>query len=200
MNEVSTTDGVGAEDDLAPGFGSLVIVGYPGSGKSTLGSLMGRFTGHRVVEMGDVVRSAAASQSPPMPPMEYADLVFTEKDRPLHFAEKLIAGLRDHDDPLIVVGPRRTEELAVLRDVLAPVLVVGLRVDTAIRRRRQRARLRRAFRPAMLTEWEERDEVERGWGLDTTLAFADHVFDSGVPVEELAQNVLRVWTESTGSV
>ena len=101
--------------------------------------------------------------------------------------------------PLIVVGPRRPEEVTFLKDTLGSSIVVALLADLDIRRGRWATG--RAGDEATLAE---RDFIERAWGLDETLDAADVRVDTERPLEATVSDVLDVWhrcsTPSTRSV
>lgn len=177
---------------------SLIVVGYSGSGKSTIAAMLASATKLTALEMGDIVREDAAAHSPPREPLAHATAVF-ESGSVTRFAAMLAERVSGMTRPVIVVGPRRPEEIKLLRAAIGPAVCVGLSVDKATRRKRQRGRLENEFRPDFLRSWADRDEVERVWGLDTSLAQADFLIDGGAPLRDVACAVYGVWAEPKDS-
>jgi len=199
LHDLSTVARLGSRPSVKSGSGevtpttSLVIVGYPGSGKSTLAKVLGESAGIRVLEMGDLVRREAAEQSPPNEPMEYAAWVFGRR-APTYFVEILLRDLGHATQPVIVVGPRRPEELDLIRRSIAPVVCLALDVSKSVRRRRQRSRLEGPFHAELTGSWEHRDSVERGWGLDTVINSADHAVNGDEDLDRVAEQARLLWT------
>jgi hypothetical protein len=171
---------------------TLIIVGYSGAGKTTLGSLLHRDTGIPVIEIGKLVRAEAAAQIPPLSAPEYADWVFSQGDH-LRFVRQVVLSHRA-SRPLIVVGPRRPQELGYLRAELAPSITVALHTPAKIRASRGADLEARA---EGLDGLRFRDETERTWGLDRTLEMADAIFDGLDSPEILAAKVRQLWMAST---
>jgi adenylate kinase family enzyme len=167
---------------------TLIIVGYSGAGKTTLGSLLHRDTGVPVIEIGKLVRAEAAAQTPPLSAPEYANQVLSQGNH-LHFVKQVVSRHRG-SRPLIVVGPRLPQELCYLRAELAPSITMALHTPATVR----------ASRGADLEAQADgvdglriRDQIERSWGLDRTIEMADARFDGLDSPEILAAKVGQLW-------
>lgn len=168
---------------------SLIIIGPSGAGKSTLASLVARLTGLQVVEIGQHVKLEANSLAPSDSPVDYADRIFAA-GKYLHFVET-VAGLNLLSKPTIVVGPRLPQELRFLRDHLGVSYAIGLDVPASTRERR-RPDLKTLI-SAEKTWLSYRDQLEFGWGVDSTTKKADLVFEGLFPAQPLALTVLKEW-------
>jgi cytidylate kinase len=173
---------------------SMILVGYSGSGKSSVASMLARATDLLVLEMGDVVREEAAIVSPSVSAIQYANCIFSTKS-PTYFALQLAKKIVDVRRPLIIVGPRRPEELEMLRASTEPSVCIALTADEVTRRGRQRERLDGDFDPELLKHWAYRDEVERAWGLDLTLRSADFSVDAVGPLRNVVAAVRDIWID-----
>lgn len=160
---------------------SLVLVGHSGAGKSTLARVLANQTRLPVIEMGHVVRAEAAAYGASSP-LAYADQVFRGGNGG-HFAARAADRLTGRPGPYIFVGPRRPEEVDLLRQRLGHSLLVGIDAPQDVRRVRRREE---AERLEDLRWLERRDETESDWGLQRLLASADLRLDGTRTVEELA--------------
>jgi len=93
--------------------------------------------------------------------------------------------------PLILVGIRTVDELDVIREFW-PVFVVALDASAKVRKRRWDRRQVETESPA-LHSWEERDAVERSWGLDDLLKGVDITLDAEQPVDNIVEETLEHW-------
>jgi energy-coupling factor transporter ATP-binding protein EcfA2 len=164
----------------------LVLVGFTGAGKTTLGQALAGITTARVLEFGHVARADAATHG--ADPLLHANARFAAGDY-AYVAERVLSGLKPGHR--IFVGPRRREEIARLRRRAGPCLVVALDAPETVRN------LRKTKNPAAQAL---RDEVEASWGLERTMAEADLVLSSTRSIGELVAAVRHVWLpEATSS-
>jgi len=175
---------------------SLILVGYPGSGKSSVAAMLVRAAHVPVLEMGDVVRIEAAQDACSGSAIEFADRIFRQ-GRSTYFAELLLKRVSGEPRPLIVVGPRRPEEVNLLRSSIGPVVCIALIAVEDARRSRQREKLAADSDPELLDYWQYRDGVERAWGLDLTIQGADILIDASGALMDVAYRVRRAWVRAS---
>lgn len=157
----------------------LVLVGFTGAGKTTLGRALAGVTTARVLEFGHAARADAAAHG--ADPLFHVHARFAEGDH-TYVAERVLRRLEP--GRCIFVGPRRPEEIARLRRRASPCLVVALDASEALRNRRKTRNL-----PAQA----RRDEVEASWGLERTIVEADLMLSATMTVGELVTAVRQVW-------
>jgi len=167
---------------------ALLLVGHFASGKSTVAMRLAERLGCQVVEVGDIVRSSAKAAGEPT--FRHAEQVLTSS-QPLTFAYQAGERINAIEGLVVVVGIRRPDELSLLRKI-RPSLVVALSASPAIRRKRWQERQADGTRIAEVP-WDERDEVERSWGLDEVMKSAEVVIDANRPIDIVVDAVEQAW-------
>jgi adenylate kinase family enzyme len=177
----------------------LIIVGYPGSGKTSLARSVAAETGAYTVEIGRFVVDEAKKLNSGITPLEYADNTFQARDF-LRFVNYALKEVRDHHDGCVVVGPRLIQEVNYLRAHLRDVICIGLNVPATIREQRRINELlsysfSQQAQAQMRALFKHRDDVERSWGLDRTILECDYRLDEASSMDSLVQKVLAIWKE-----
>jgi hypothetical protein len=163
----------------------VIIAGHSGAGKTTLAGMLGMRTGFAVAELGHIVRAEARAHGV-QPPLLYADSIFCQ-GAGTHFAAQLAR--RSPGGSLIIVGPRRPDEVDLIQHRLGRAVIVALRTP-------ERVRAERRGRSEQISDdrWlERRDEIEVGWGLERLVSSADLLLDGTLPTQELADVLLHEW-------
>lgn len=159
---------------------SLVLIGLSGAGKSAVASHLGKALDVPVIEVGSFVRAEAKAKH--RNPLEHADDVF-RRGAYLHFVTRVpVAGQR----PLIVVGPRRPEEIRYLREALTPCVVTFLNASFDVRSLRK-------FGRASSTGLRHRDSIELSWGFGLTERLADVTIDAEQDLSFVISAVREHW-------
>jgi hypothetical protein len=134
-----------------------------------------------VIEVGSFVRSEARANH--RTPLEHADEVF-RRGAVLHFVSRI--GKPKGRRPLIIVGPRRAEELKYLKDVANPATIVALEASFETRYSRKLG----GHDSTIL--W-HRDSVEKSWGFEDAVRLADAVVDGEQPLPSVVNSVREAW-------
>jgi dephospho-CoA kinase len=177
----------------APPRASLVIVGYSGSGKTSVAQELSSATGVPVVEVGSVVRSSAGGNDASQSALLHADDVFRNGDV-TRFVRRALGN--DRQLPVLIVGIRRREELEYVRSRLGRCTVVALTASEDTRRARQALRSGRRLDGGR-KEWRERDAVETRWGLTEVIRTADYVVDAEGSLSEVVGVVMHAWSRAS---
>ena len=147
---------------------AIIICGYPAVGKTTLGGALAQLLGLEHVEMSAMVRASLESQgASEMANAEYVQSVLWHHGEFGAVAELLMR--TRPNEQLVITGPRRPEEIEVLR-ACAPSTLIYLTASFRTRLKRAARRPTRggvarsqvdvAFRLA------KRDQQESAWGMD----------------------------------
>lgn len=160
---------------------SLVLIGLSGAGKSAVASHLGKALAVPVVEVGSFVRAEAKAKH--RNPLEHADEVF-RRGAHLHFVARVPASAGSR--PLIVVGPRRPEEIRYLREELAPCVVTLLNAPFNVRSLRKFGRSESAG-------LRHRDSIELSWGFGQTERLADITIDAEQDLRFVISAVREHW-------
>ncbi|WP_422615127.1 AAA family ATPase [Frankia torreyi] len=169
------------------------MVGYSGSGKSTVARLVGEKAGCRVIEFGDVIRSEAVRQGSVEPLWRLGQSLIKDQG-PLWIADQVLRQSAP-GKTTIFVGARSALEVAhILRSI--PALVIGIDVPVEERMRR---RLRRGRSHESREGLAERDSVEAAGGIAGVLAYASVLVASSGSPDSDAREVLNKWRSLSGS-
>jgi adenylate kinase family enzyme len=177
---------------------SLVLVGYSGSGKSTVARLVGDKSGCKVIEFGDVIRSEAVRQGSTEPLWKLGQRLIKDQG-PLWVADQVLRQSAP-GQTAIFVGARSALEVAhILQSIPALVIGIDVPVEERIRRRLVRGRNHES-REGLA----ERDSVEAAGGIASVLACASVLVRSAGSPDSDAHEVLSKWRSlsesSTGDV
>ena len=153
--------------------------------------MLGMRTGFAVAELGHIVRAEARAHGA-QPPLVYADSIFCH-GAGTHFAAQLAR--RSPGGSLIIVGPRRPDEVDLIQHRLGRAVVVGLRTPERVRTKRRTGPSEQISDDRWL---ERRDEIEVGWGLEQLVSSADLLLDGTLPTQELADVLLHEWMGAGG--
>ncbi len=177
------------------------VVGMPASGKSEAARLA-RDEGVPVVAMGDVIRDEVERRG-----LERNDenmgLVATElreKEGDDAVARRCVDEIRSHDAPVVVVdGLRSADEAEYFRDAFDDgddfVLVsVEAPFETRLERVRDRGR---SDDMTAADELRQRDDRERGYGMDEAIDEADLTVENDGSLEEFRDEFRRLLTEES---
>ncbi len=164
---------------------AVVVVGMPGSGKSTCIEVASRVLGVPRVSMGDAVRAEARRRGIPFEKLnEFADELRRVRG-PQVVAELTMPLLQSMDsDVCIVEGVRSLYEVDYFREAGLRVVVVAIHSSP----RTRFERLLKRGRPDDPRDWGsfvERDRRELSWGIGSVIALADYMIVNEGSVEEL---------------
>ena len=151
-------------------------VGLPGSGKGEAASVA-RERGIPVITMGDVIREACRERGLD-PATEHGRVAraLREEDGPTAIAERSLPMIRerlaDHE-VVLVDGIRSGVEVDVFEDAFDGFVLVSIEAPFELRAERLDLRGRDAGEEEGGESLIERDERERGFGMDDAMARAD---------------------------
>jgi len=155
------------------------FVGLPGSGKSEA-ARVARDRGIPVVVMGDVIREECRRRG--LDPADHHGAVATalrEEDGRGAIAERTLPRIREHleeHDAVVVEGVRSDVEADRFAEAFGESFVlVAIEAPYEVRERRITERGREGADGESLRE---RDERERGFGMDAAMAAADETVDN----------------------
>jgi dephospho-CoA kinase len=153
-------------------MGVFILAGMPGAGKEEMVSIALEL-GFEVHRMGDVVRAEAAKHA--VAPEDVGK--FAHKEREEHgydiWAKRIVPLVKEGDT--IIDGCRGMSEVKVFRQAFGDdVKIVAVHSSPSARYPRLVNRAR-SDAPKDVSEFEERDRRELGWGLGETIAMADIV-------------------------
>jgi dephospho-CoA kinase len=166
----------------------LLLVGHFASGKSTVAKQLANRLDCKVIEVGDIVRNSAKAVGESA--FRHAEQVLASA-RPLTFAYQASEQINSVRGPVVVVGIRTPHELSLLKKVRTSV-VVALDASPEVRKSRWQERQANGSRIPEVS-WEERDRIERSWGLDEVVQDADVVVDANRPLSIVVDAVERAW-------
>jgi dephospho-CoA kinase len=154
---------------------ALVIVGRSGSGKTYLVNALRRHFRFTIAELEKIVLEQHERSGSHMTPVDYADHAFAEHGKG-YFAAIAARRHRPSTELVVFVGPRRIEELALLKASFDVRTVIAVDVDPATRMLRRTS----AENPLLSKQYLlHRDSVEEAWGIGATIAAADISLESG---------------------
>lgn len=169
------------------------VVGLPASGKGEF-SDVAREMGIPVVVMGDIIRQAVRDAGLELTD-ENAGAVsrrIREEEGMDALARRTVPVIRArHGDPVVVDGIRGDAEVQVFRDQFPEFILVAVTAPFSVRLDRLRDRGREDVTPTA-ADLKQRDDREKGWGLDRALAMADFVLENTGTREEFHQQVRRL--------
>jgi len=160
---------------------SLVLIGLSGAGKSAVAAWLGKTLSLPVLEVGSFVRAEAKSKN--RNPLEYANDTF-RRGGFLHFVTQVPGAAPSF--PVIIVGPRRPEEIRYLREKVAPCVVTLLEASFDVRSMRK-------FGRAQSAGLRHRDGIELSWGFDSTRRLADVTVDAEQDFPTVVRDVRDGW-------
>jgi dephospho-CoA kinase len=166
----------------------IVVTGMPGAGKEEFVQVA-RSLGYDVVRMGDVVRVEAKKQG--ITDTDKGIGGFADQERRLNgfdiWAKRSV--LHVLSERTIIDGSRGLDELEVFRKAFGKgVLLVAIHSNAASRFLRLKKR-GRPDAPTSLTEFQERDKRELGWGLGDLMAMADVMLLNDDEIDEFKARV-----------
>lgn len=172
----------------------VVVVGMPGSGKTSVSRMLAGMADAPLYVMGDVVRERLQEKGLEASLenlMREAQLIRQELG-PEGVAILLSRRLkREGRERVVVDGARGPEELRVLSRVADCMRVVAVVASPHTRLRRLLSRGREGD-PKSMRELAERDRRELSFGLGTLIALADHTLVNEEGVGELEEQVRRL--------
>ncbi|MBO3803623.1 MAG: dephospho-CoA kinase [Candidatus Brockarchaeota archaeon] len=174
------------------GIRMLGLVGLPGSGKSTVASVL-RSYGFPIVVMGDAVRREAARRGakPSAGGMREFMLRLREERGDAAVAELCVPLVREAGSKTVVVDGIRSPAEVKRFEALGKVALIGVFCPRKLRFERLRRRPRKDA-PRSVRDLELRDEAELSVGLGTTLALADFMIVNDGSVRDLKPAIERI--------
>ena len=153
---------------------NIIIVGYQGSGKTTLSNQLSRKFNYNVIEFGDYVRNIYLSENRSMSLLNYVDSIFKQGEN-LFFVKKINEQITENENN-IFVGPRTIAEIDYLCDIYEIGLIIGLKCDKSIRLKRRKQQKKFCG----LNEFEKRENLEQSWGVAKIFDCCDLIFNTTV--------------------
>ena len=149
---------------------NIILVGYQGSGKTSIANIIANCSGYSVIEFGDVVRASYELNNKNNKSLiDYANDIM--KSNNLGFV-KLIKC--DRDDGIIFVGPRTIEEVEYLCRKYDIYKIVGLKCEKKLRFERRRKQKKYVDEDYL----KQREVMEYEWGLNSVMKKCDYTFDT----------------------
>ncbi len=147
---------------------NVILVGYPGAGKSLFAKLLQERYGYRIIEMGQYVKEACLKKN--CSPYECAN-IFYQTGRETYFAEKLVEErLKYPYDDVVIVGPRTPKEIKYLKTYLCQTISIAINSNATTRLCR---RAKQTQRKDEFSLW-CRDYLESTWDLFSAMKQCDY--------------------------
>lgn len=160
----------------------IVLVGWMGSGKSTIGTKLAEDLNYNFLEVSDQVKAILAAGN--RASMVQESLVNKQKD-PMWLAEPIRLKLIEHQN-WVVSGVRELVLLDTIRDLGSKVHVIELRCS-------DRARLRRCkTKFPSIALLKQADEVEKNLGIQEVLDCADTVLSTNGSLKKTREDLVAV--------
>jgi dephospho-CoA kinase len=173
----------------------IAFAGLPFSGKSEAVKIANDM-GITVIRMGDMVWEEVKNQG-----LEINDKnvgMVANDMRKKHgmdiWAKRTIEKIKliDKFDSLVIDGIRNVEEIEAFKSQLGEdFVVVAVEVPDEIRYKRAMGR-RREDDSLDLDKIKERDERERGWGLDAVIASADIIIANDGTIQDFQDKIIEI--------
>ena len=178
----------------------IVIVGYPGAGKTEVRKIIEELYGIKGVAMGDIVRMQAQRFEIPMDPKEISR--FADSMRRIHgmdyWARKTVEYINDMRRSksigkiIVIDGVRNIEEVEYFKRIFGENLVIiAVNAPDELRFKRLLERGRQD-EIKTIEDLRLRDDIERSWGLDKVIGMADFIIENSGTIEELKESVKSV--------
>jgi dephospho-CoA kinase len=177
------------------------VVGLPGSGKSEAATAA-RDCGVPVVAMGDAIRAACRERGLD-PDVHHGDVAraLREEDGPAAVAERTLGPIRDaldDADTVLVDGIRSDAEVDRFAEAFGDAFrLVEIDAPDAVRADRIESRGRDDTDAESLRE---RDERERGFGMDAAMARADLTIRNAGTLDAFHDRVRTLLTDGPGAL
>lgn len=176
----------------------IAFVGMPASGKSEA-SAIARSLGIPVVNMGDVVREEAAKHglAPTDRNIGGTGTMLRKKEGMDAIAQRCVPRIRKLDSRIVVIdGIRNIDEISHFKEQFgSDFMLVAIHTPPGLRLKRVQNRGRSDDMESM-GELEQRDEREKGWGLDKAIEMADITIENTSSLEEFQSKIKKLFRMS----
>jgi len=172
----------------------ILIVGMPGSGKDEFIKI-GKKLGYNVITMGDVVRDFVKKQGFSLNNEIVGKIANSERQKQGMdiWAKRTLENLENFEN-VVIDGVRNMEEVEFFKKNNRNVQSIGVYCSPEIRYKRlkKRARTDDIYNKK---EFIERDERERGWGLENVLETCDYKITNEKTLGEYREKVKELLTQ-----
>ena len=171
----------------------LAVCGMPASGKGVFAAIL-KDRGIPILSMGDMIREEVRHRQLQESPEIFGEIASQLRQE---FGEEVLASrlmksifnLQPHHALILIEGMRGTAELEEFRTHLkSDLIVVGIHADKETRF--SRVLKRKRSEDGNRSQFEIRENREKGWGLETLIQNADKIIENESTIQEFSYEVL----------